>query len=133
MSVEEWKPVETITIDMAKLRQYVEIAAKSDAADVGAALPPGSLMTDRLLMKATAADWAQAAELSSEDIDQLIRFFTLAEMQVPNWEAGKTSPVIYLFKLLRKKPDMQAEALKALRSWIKSNSDNRYLPNGAVI
>lgn len=84
-------------------------------------------------MSAAAADWAQADELNSDDISNLIRFFTLAEMQLPGWEAGKSSPVIYLFKLLRKKTDVDAEALKALRSWIKTNSDNRYLPNGAVI
>ena len=133
MSVEEWKPVKKITIDLAKLRQYVAIASNFDDSNVAAALPVENISADSFLMSAAAADWVQADELNSDDISNLIRFFTLAEMQLPGWEAGKSSPVIYLFKLLRKKTDVDAEALKALRSWIKTNSDNRYLPNGAVI
>ena len=133
MSVEEWKPVQKIIIDLAKLRQYVAIASNFDDSNVAAALPVENISADSFLMSAAAADWAQADELNSDDISNLIRFFTLAEMQLPGWEAGKSSPVIYLFKLLRKKTDVDAEALKALRSWIKTNSDNRYLPNGAVI
>ena len=133
MSVEEWKPVKTITIDLAKLRQYAEIASDFDPANVTAAMTMENIGADRQLMSAAAADWAQADQLDSDEIANLIRFFTLAEMQLPGWEAGKTSPVIYLFKLLRKKADVDAEALKTLRSWIKTNSDNRYLPNGAVI
>lgn len=133
MSVEEWKPVQKITIDLAKLRQYVAIASNFDDSNVAAALPVENISADSFLMSAAAADWVQADELNSDDISNLIRFFTLAEMQLPGWEAGKSSPVIYLFKLLRKKTDVDAEALKALRSWIKTNSDNRYLPNGAVI
>ena len=133
MSVEEWRPVQKITIDLAKLRQYAAIASNFDGSNVAASLPVENISTDSFLMSAAAADWAQADELNSDDISNLIRFFALAEMQLPGWEAGKSSPVIYLFKLLRKKTDVDAEALKALRSWIKTNSDNRYLPNGAVI
>lgn len=133
MSVEEWRPVQKITIDLAKLRQYAAIASNFDGSNVAASLPVENISADSFLMSAAAVDWAQADELNSDDISNLIRFFTLAEMQLPGWEAGKSSPVIYLFKLLRKKTDVDAEALKALRSWIKTNSDNRYLPNGAVI
>ncbi len=42
-------------------------------------------------------DWSQAgAELSDDDLLQLIRLFTLAESALPGWEAGDASPVIPL-------------------------------------
>ena len=62
-------------------------------------------------------------------IVRLVRFFTLAEMQLAGWEAGKQSPVIPLVKVLKGRGSFDAE----LRRWIKTHTDNRYLPYGSVL
>jgi hypothetical protein len=59
----------------------------------------------------------------------LIRFFTLAERDWSGWEAGKSSPVIPLVALLKRKQQFEPD----FRRWIKQHTDNRYLPNGAVL
>ena len=68
-------------------------------------------------------------QLSSTEITLLIKFFTLAEMQFTQWTAEEKSPVIWLTKVLRQK----GEALdKELLLWIKTHSDNKFLPHGAL-
>ncbi len=76
------------------------------------------------------ADWSAAAiELPDADIVSLIRLFTLAEPQLPGWEAGAKSPVVPLAAILRKRdgyPD-------GLTKWIKTNTTNRFLPYGSLM
>ena len=72
--------------------------------------------------------WEVVEGLSTTEIVHLIRAFTLIEI-MPGWEAGAKSPVISLVKTLKKRGEFDAE----LRKWIKSNSDNRYLPYGSVL
>jgi hypothetical protein len=67
--------------------------------------------------------------LSNDDIILLIKFFTLAEMKFSHWTANDSSPVIWLAKILRQKGQrIEADLLQ----WIKSNSDNKFLPYGAL-
>ena len=73
--------------------------------------------------------WQLATNLSSADIEPLIRLFTLLERQVPGWDAGNKSPVIPLVKLLKARDDFSPE----LRKWIKANTENRYLPYGSAL
>ena len=82
-----------------------------------------------VLMQQEAGAWDEAREFDDELLVRLIRFFTLAESQAPGWEAGKRSPVIALVKILKARNAFDRE----LRRWIKANTDNRYLPNGAVL
>ncbi len=65
----------------------------------------------------------------SEQLLHLVRFFTLAEMQLSGWEAGAESPVIWIVKTLRRR---KSPPSKDLLLWIKANSDNRFIPNGAL-
>ncbi len=83
-----------------------------------------------LLMRLPAQRWLEESEnWDGEQLWQLIRFFTLAEMQLPGWDAGAESPVIPLAKALRqRKAPLGREQLL----WIKQNSDNRYLPYGPL-
>ncbi len=81
------------------------------------------------LMKQEEAAWAVAEKLPDEALVILVRFFTLAEMQLSGWDAGKTSPVIYLVKTLKARDAFPAD----LRKWIKANTDNRYLPYGSAL
>jgi hypothetical protein len=102
-------------------------AAANDPVAVG--LAPDEQKRLGGLMKLDAAAWAFAEQLTDEEVVTLIRFFTRAEMELPGWEAGKRSPVIPLVKILKSRDGFGAD----LRKWIKSNTDNRYLPNGSVL
>ena len=81
------------------------------------------------LMKLPADAWQVAACLADADIEALVRLFTLAEMQLSGWQAGNSSPVIPLVKLLRARNAFSRE----LRRWIRANTDNRYLPYGSAL
>ena len=81
------------------------------------------------LMKLEASAWIGANELADDALVQLIRFFTLAEMQLTGWDAGSKSPVIYLVKILKGRGGFDAE----LRKWVKASTDNRYLPYGSAL
>lgn len=82
------------------------------------------------LMRLPAQRWLEeSGNWNDEQLWQLIRFFTLAEMQLPGWDAGAESPVIPLAKALRQR---KAPLNRDQLLWIKQNSDNRYLPYGPL-
>lgn len=95
------------------------------------ALTDDEISAHRHLMKQHKDDWLEAAaELDQDTLTHLVRFFTLAEMQLPGWEAGSKSPVIWLCRELKKRgafPDAE------LIQWIKSNTDNKFLPYGNLL
>ncbi len=77
-----------------------------------------------------SVDWAEAASaLSVDDLHALIRLFTKGEKEIPGWEAGAKSPVVPLVRELKQRGIFTAE----LASWIKANSDNRFLPHGSLM
>lgn len=74
-------------------------------------------------------DWAgMAARLESGQLVALIRLFTRAE-RLPGWQAGAQSPVIPMAAELKRRGDYPAE----LTRWIRSNTDNRFLPYGSLM
>ena len=77
-----------------------------------------------------AQQWLDEAKLLNDDqVWALIRFFTLAEMQLADWQGGAESPVIPLAKSLRqRKSPLNRDQLM----WIRQHSDNRYLPYGPL-
>ncbi|WP_226667801.1 hypothetical protein [Microbulbifer aggregans] len=77
-----------------------------------------------------AQQWLEEAKtMDPASIWALIRFFTMAEMQLPDWQGGAESPVIPLAKSLRqRKLPLSREQLL----WIRQHSDNRYLPYGPL-
>ena len=129
MSIGEWEPSRSRVIDLQKLKQYVGFAEQLDLDKLLEGLPAEIVKADMHLMKQPEAGWQAAEQLPDADLKALVRFFTLAEMQLPGWEGGKLSPVIYLVKVLRHRSAFDAD----LRRWIKANTDNRYLPNGAAL
>lgn len=87
--------------------------------------------TQRGLMTLPATDWeAVCLHWDSDSLRALVRFLTLAEEQLPGWEAGAKSPVIHLVKALRGRGEAPD---KALLMWIRAHSSNRYLPNGPLL
>lgn len=137
MSVKAWQPstsnseTETaFTIDSSVLRQFIQLCENDQLNDLCRHMPQSLQTSQAPLMTAGRETWSQAAaDLSNEEIIHLIRFFTLAEQQLDGWQAGADSPVIWLVKVLRQR---KAAPDKELLLWIKANSDNRFLPNGAL-
>jgi len=123
MSIGVWQPDRPETLTQEILEGLV--SAAKDIDNVSEDVVQGYGFVMRLQSDA----WQVAAELDSSTLASLIRFFTLAEAQFTGWEAGKTSPVIYLVKMLKQRSEFDAE----LRKWIKQNTDNRYLPYGAAL
>lgn len=81
------------------------------------------------LMRLPAQDWAPL--LAAEPDTRLVRlakFFTVAEMRLPGWEAGARSPVVRIVAELRRRDAYPTE----LTAWIKANTTNRFLPYGSL-
>jgi hypothetical protein len=75
------------------------------------------------------SDWrVMATSLDEAELENLIRLFTLAE-HLPGWSAQAQSPVIPLARELKAR-DRYPEVLTG---WIKSHTDNRFLPYGSLM
>lgn len=127
--VDVWEPKRPVRLDAEKLRYLVGVMGSADPAVLAGALSEVEIRRDSALMKQSEDAWQAALDLTDVEIETLIRFFTLAEMQLPGWEGGKHSPVIYLVRILKNRGTFSA----ALRKWIKANTENRYLPYGSVL
>jgi len=82
------------------------------------------------LIRLPSQHWQEESQhWNNDQLWQLIRFFTLAEMQLTGWDAGAESAVIPLAKILRqRKAPLEREQLL----WIRKHSNNRYLPYGPL-
>lgn len=81
-------------------------------------------------MQAGIEHWQSHLEsLSLDELIGLIKFFTLIEMHFPQCRADQYCPAIACAKLVRKKGH---KLDKELLGWIRSVSDNRYLPYGPL-
>jgi hypothetical protein len=136
MTIQSWEPTSTgkqqdayvITDDF--LQRIVLFMSTQKDDDISVFLTSKEQDDHQPIMHADKTSWFDKKEqLSTADIITLIKFFTLAEMQLDNWTAEEKSPVIWLTKILRQK----GESLdKDLLLWIKSYSDNKFLPHGAL-
>lgn len=136
MSLGSWNPAdgkETVqyTLDTHLLQQIIHWTEHADwqenISSLSQQLPSGS----NQMMKLDSAVWIeQTATLSRADIWALMQAFTLLEQTDALFYAGDKSPVIGLNKLLKQRGEnlTRDEVL-----WIKSNTDNRYLPNGPLL
>ena len=132
MSVESWDPGGGgAALERGTIARFVAASARLDAPRFG--LGPteaGELAPLARHRPNVAGDWAAAAEgLGDADIERLIRLFTLAESRLSGWEAGDASPVIPLVRELKRRGAYPRE----LHSWIKANTENRFLPYGNLM
>lgn len=134
MSIGSWDPAadaaaHSIHIEESTLRRFIGFAASDQLDQLETLMPAEERQTLSGLMALDPAQWLAAAEpLADDDILQLVRFFTVAE-SLPGWEAAEKSPVIPLAKTLRKRGNRLD---KDLLKWIRSVSDNRFLPYGPL-
>ena len=128
MTLGVWKPASEQSLSMTGLTGLLE-QLPVDALQSLEGLTADAFAVQQRWIKLPAQSWVLAEALSLDQISQLIRFFTLAEYHWAGWEAGKLSPVIPLVAQLKQRDAFDA----AFRRWIKTNTDNRYLPNGAIL
>lgn len=131
MAIDVWEPQKPLSIDEALLQELA--AVYRNGVEHGQALDEQldeTWIKDKAqLMRQEPGAFEAVENLSDEVLVDVIHFFTLAEMQLPGWEAGNKNPVIYLVKVLKDRGAFDPE----LRRWIKANTDNRYLPYGSAL
>ncbi len=117
--------------DMDFLRRAIALCQSGGLDTLESALSPTEQQRHAVLMQRDENGvWDAVAEhFTDDELRDLIRFFTVAEMRLPGWRADAHSPVIALARTLRRR---SAPLDRELTTWIRSQSDNRYLPWGAV-
>lgn len=136
MTIGTWNPAAekvaatTYSLDMIFLKKITLFMEQNDEPKIASYLNASEQEQHCAIMTLPKENWFAVKEnLSPSEIILLIKFFTLAEMTYTNWTGDEASPVIWLAKLLRQK----GERIGAdLLQWIKSNSDNKFLPYGAL-
>ena len=134
-TVDTWDPnqndADNTTINRDVLLRLAKISINNQLDQLSQALSSDEISNYRHLMTHHKEDWFKvSADLEQHTLIHLVRFFTLAEAQLAGWEAGSKSPVIWLCRELKKRgafPDPE------LIQWIKSHSDNKFLPYGNLL
>lgn len=123
-----WEPGQKRAPDVELLRKLAALDV-SGGVRLDAQLTADEISDNKGLMQLEESDYGCAESLESDELAAVARFFTLAEMQLPGWDGGKRSPVIYLVRILKARDAFTPE----LRKWIKANTDNRFLPHGSAL
>ena len=135
MSLGNWEPEleqqkVNFKIDLNLLERFANYSRNQQLDQLNTLLSAEEIQRQAALMQQNKESWLQvAADFSDEKIEGLMRFFTLAE-QLPGWQAGSNSPVIWLGKLLKQRG---TGINRELQLWIKQHSDNQFLPHGALL
>ena len=129
MTIGTWEPGNPSSLTLERLQELLTQIGGLEENTLAASLNDDFIRSNSQLMKLDAISWQAAEQLAEDDLVALVRFFTLAEMQLSGWEAGNRSPVIPLVKILKQRDQFSPE----LRKWIKASTDNRYLPYGSAL
>lgn len=132
MTIGTWEPgnkKSVVVVEHEKLMELLSCFQTADPEKLSESLSATQIQANAGLMSLGADSWQNCELLADEALEPLVRFFTLAEMQLSGWDSGAKSPVIYLVKVMKDRGVFSPE----LRKWIKKNSDNRYIPNGSVL
>lgn len=128
MSVGSWQP-EPQSLKALNLDQVRPLLDRLSTEDSSLDWVSGALDWVEPLVKAEKKAWLElASQLNSRELTALIRFFTLIEQHL-NWDLSDKSPVIPLFKHLKKSEGVNRELVQ----WVKGHTDNKYLPFGPLL
>lgn len=131
MSVGNWnpspsdQPINTVLIDRAlslcKKDQLESLPEPFDENERGAIAG---------MMRLPESAWGDTlTPYREEELRLLLRFFVRAEMLISGCEAGEHSPAIWIHRELKRRGSkLSREEL----GWIRSNTDNRFIPHGAL-
>jgi hypothetical protein len=126
MSVDSWQPIQAPTqLDELAFKKLIELA---NQANNGSNLTP-EMDWIQPLAHTDNKIWSQSAQnIEERTLINLIRLLTQLE-EKQNWNLAEKSPVIALFKALRKKAGIDKELVQ----WVKAHSQNKYLPFGPLL
>jgi len=137
MTIESWSPNEQHSADNVSAEQVNALLAIIGEKDRKALqdFMHGDIKDELAefvnLKQKSAMQWQES--LTAIDNNQalsILYFFVLAEKAFDAFHAGEKSSVIGIYKILKKRGfKLSKEELQ----WIKTNSDNRFLPNGPVM
>ena len=128
MSVGSWQP-EPQSLNTLNQEQVNPLLEKLAADNGSLAWVAESVDWVEPLAKADKKAWTElSASLEANQLIPLIRFFTLVEKE-QNWDLADKSPVIPLFKQLKKSEGLNRELVQ----WVKSHTDNKFLPFGPLL
>lgn len=133
MTIGSWDPQieqsnQHFQLDLSILRRFITISENDQLDNIDDLLSVKEQQSQAKLMQLEQQAWSVAEALNDNDITHLMRFFTVAE-KLPGWEAEATSPVIWLGKILKQRG---TGINRELILWIKANSENQFLPHGAL-
>ncbi|TCS41335.1 hypothetical protein [Reinekea marinisedimentorum] len=127
MTTGSWEPAAPSLPDKALLLKASKLIEPEQFSNE----PVAELQPLQGQMQMNRSHWQETlASLETDELKALCRFFTLAEANWSDWFGGERNPVIWICKELKTRgafPD------KDLTSWIKANSENRFLPYGNVL
>ncbi len=125
--VHTFDPSTQLTPDATRIERLLLASTQLEEPSFG--FSPEEIQHLAPLMRCQRDEWSAAAEsLNDEQLVCLVRLFTLAEA-LPGWQAGERSPVIGLMAELRSRNAVPAD----LGAWIRSNTENRFLPWGSLL
>ncbi len=128
MQPEIWEPASPA--GELSQRSLAELLAASEHLDEPAfGLADADVLRLGQTARLPAEAWAVAGALPDDALVRLVRLYVLAEARSPAWKAGAASPVIHLRRLLCQRDAWPAD----LTAWIKSHTDNRFLPYGSLM
>ena len=119
-----------VVIDAALLDRLLKLALQSSLEDLPNAMSPEDQQCNAIMLAGQSAWDAALKDYTAAELIALIKFFTLAEMQLPSWVGGSQSPVIAITAQLKRRG---VKLERELLLWIRKNSNNRFIPNGAIL
>ncbi len=126
VTVESWDPsAASLTskhrVILNRAAEQLELGTVALSDDEQALLRPIMLMDDDAWQTFVATE-------SNASLEAWIRVLTLVERDFNGFEAGSRSPVLKLIRALKARDAIPAD----LFEWIKSHTQNRFLPYGSL-
>ncbi|MCY4094113.1 MAG: hypothetical protein OXG05_03185 [Gammaproteobacteria bacterium] len=126
MTVESWDP--SATTLTSSHRAILNHAASQLETDVFSLTDDEQALLRPTMHVDSDAWWSFSATESDATIEAWIKVLTLVERDFNGFEAGSRSPVLTLIKVLRTRNALSGN----LFVWIKSHTENRFLPYGSL-
>lgn len=131
MSVDSWTPPDSDqSIDKALLDKALEISATDQLESLAQLHTDDEAQRLAAIMRLPEARWRETLEhYSSDQLHTLLRFFVRAETLVSGCDVADQNPAIWINRLLKRRGEkLSRDEL----SWIRTNTTNRFIPNGAL-
>ena len=135
MTTGAWDPdskttISAVELDVQLLQRLLALAENGPMDDLASSMSEHD-QRQNAIMQASTSQWEVALrDYSDSQLLALLRLFTLVEVQLSHWVGGAKSPVIAITAMLKKRGvKLDQDTLR----WIRKNSSNRFIPNGAIL